>query len=81
MSVAQCGLSTINSLIFGIISILLNIFLIYVVKKRAARLFGAYKHTMTACAVFDAIFSVIYITCSPVSVSSLLKLILTLMIR
>uniref|UniRef100_A0A7I4YNQ2 G_PROTEIN_RECEP_F1_2 domain-containing protein n=1 Tax=Haemonchus contortus TaxID=6289 RepID=A0A7I4YNQ2_HAECO len=65
MSVAQSGLSTINSLVFGIISVMLNIFLIYVVRKRAARLFGAYKHTMTACAVFDIIFSVVYIICSP----------------
>ncbi|VDO55375.1 unnamed protein product [Haemonchus placei] len=44
---------------------MLNIFLIYVVRKRAARLFGAYKHTMAACAVFDIIFSVVYIICSP----------------
>ncbi|KAK6023321.1 hypothetical protein OSTOST_10896, partial [Ostertagia ostertagi] len=65
MSVAQSGLSTINSIIFGVAAIVLNIFLIYVIRKKATNLFGGYKHMMIAYAAFDAFFSAVDIICSP----------------
>lgn len=67
MSVASLGFSAINSYVFGVISILVNSLLIYVIQKRRSRVIGAYKHMMTACAVFDICFSTVYILASPVS--------------
>ncbi|PIO58551.1 LPXTG-motif protein cell wall anchor domain protein, partial [Teladorsagia circumcincta] len=65
MSIAQSGLSTINSVVFGFAAITLNIFLIYVIRKKATNLYGGYKHMMTAYAAFDAFFSAVDIVCSP----------------
>ncbi|KAK6752710.1 hypothetical protein RB195_003868 [Necator americanus] len=64
-SIAESGLSTINSYIFGVISILLNTLLIYVIHKRCPKVIGAYKYMMTACAIFDICFSIVYIVVSP----------------
>ncbi|KAK5973887.1 7TM chemoreceptor [Trichostrongylus colubriformis] len=44
---------------------MLNMFLIYVIRTRATRFFGAYKYIMIACAVYDTFLSVIDIVCSP----------------
>ncbi|RCN46341.1 hypothetical protein ANCCAN_07635 [Ancylostoma caninum] len=65
MSVATLGYSAINSYVFGVISIVVNSLLIYVIQKRRSRVIGAYKHMMTACAILDICFSAVYILASP----------------
>ncbi|VDM53289.1 unnamed protein product [Angiostrongylus costaricensis] len=60
--IVQSGLSSINSYVFGVISISLNSFLIYVIRNRPSRVIGSYKQLMVACAGFDICFSAVYIT-------------------
>ncbi|KAK6058481.1 LPXTG-motif protein cell wall anchor domain protein [Cooperia oncophora] len=65
MSIAQTGLSTTNSYIFGTLAIILNTFLIFVIRKKATHIYGSYKHMMTAYAAFDLVFSAVDVVCSP----------------
>ncbi|KJH41400.1 7TM chemoreceptor [Dictyocaulus viviparus] len=65
IDVTQSGLSTINSCVFGFISIALNGFLIFVIYKQKSRVLESYKYVMIACAIFDICFSSVYIVASP----------------
>ncbi|KAL6737143.1 hypothetical protein Aduo_010813 [Ancylostoma duodenale] len=58
-------ISTINSYVFGGISIALNSLLILIICYRSVKVIGVYKYMMIASAVLDILFSAIYIVASP----------------
>lgn len=55
------------SFIASIISIVLNILLVYILNRKAKKVVGIYRHMMVATAAYDAIFSAILIIATPVS--------------
>ena len=61
------SITTINSFVFGSISICMNTLLMVIIYNAALKVIGVYRYMLIAATILDISLSIVYIIASPVS--------------